>query len=85
MPLLRDFFSAYLLKSPDLNEIVSMAVFEVVKFASVVKIDLGLFLCDQDIIFVQKLGLSWEWFAVQARWLHHHVSDQILLRDGALL
>ncbi len=39
MSLLRDFFSVILLKSPDLDEMASMAVFEVVKFASIVKID----------------------------------------------
>ncbi len=61
------FFSAILLKSPDLDEMASMAVFEVVKFASVVKIDLGIFLGDQGIIFAPRLDLSWEWFAVQAR------------------
>ncbi len=58
MPLLRDFFPAILLKSSDFDEMVSMAVFEVVKFASVVKIDLGLFLGDQGIIFAQRSVLS---------------------------
>ncbi len=79
------FFSAILLKSPDLDEMAPMALFEVVDFASTVKIDLELFLDNQGIIFAQRLGLSWEWFAVQARWLYHHVSGQILLRDGAFL
>ncbi len=54
MPLLRDFFPAILLKSPDFDEMASMTVFEVVKFASVVKIDLGLFLGDQGIILAQR-------------------------------
>ncbi len=56
MPL-RDFSSTILLKSPDLDEMASMAVFEVVKFASIVKIDLGLFLGDQGINFAQRLSL----------------------------
>ncbi len=64
MPLLRDFFSAILLKSPDLDEMASMIVLEVVKFSSIVKIDLGLFLGDQGIIFAQRLSLSWEWLDV---------------------
>ncbi len=51
------FFSTILLKSPDLDEMVSIAVFEVVKFASIVKIDLGLFLGDQGIIFARILDL----------------------------
>ncbi len=83
MPL-RDFFCQFI-EVPWFGWNGSMAVFEVVKFPSIVKIDLGLFLGDQGIIFVQRLGLSWEWFAVRARWLHHHVSGQILSRDGALL
>ncbi len=58
MSLLRDFFSVILLKSSDLDEMTSMAVFEVVEFASVMKIDLGLFLGDQGNIFAQRLGLS---------------------------
>ncbi len=56
MPLLRDFFPA--MKFPDLDEMASMAVFEVVKFSSIVKIDLELFLDDQGIIFAQRLDLS---------------------------
>ncbi len=50
MPSLRD-FSAILLKSSDLDEIAFVAVFEVVEFASFVKIDLGSFLGDLGIIF----------------------------------
>ncbi len=42
MPLLRNLFSVVLL-SPELDEMASMAVFEVVKFAYIVKIDLGFF------------------------------------------
>ncbi len=52
------FFSAMLLKYPDFDERTSMAVFKVVEFTSVVKIDPGLFLGDQGIIFVQRLSLS---------------------------
>ncbi len=59
----------------------SMTVFEVIKFASVVEIDLGLFFGDRGIIFAQRLGLKWELFAVRAGWLHYHVSGQILLRN----
>ncbi len=51
-------FPVILLKSLDLDEIVSMAVFEVVKFISIVNIDAGLFLGDQGNIFAQRLGLS---------------------------
>ncbi len=50
MPLPRDFFLPFYLKSLDLDEMASMAVFEVVKFASIVKIILGLFLGNQGII-----------------------------------
>ncbi len=39
----KGFFSVILLKSPDLDEMASTTVFEVVKFASVVKIDLDYF------------------------------------------
>ncbi len=49
----KGFFSTILLKPPDFDEMVSMTVFEVVKFASVVKIDVGLSLGDQGIIFAQ--------------------------------
>ncbi len=45
------FFSAILIKYPNLDEMASMAVFEVVKFASIVKIDLALFLADHGIVF----------------------------------
>ncbi len=62
----KGFFPAILLKSPYLDEMASMALFEAVKFTSVVKIDLGLFLGDQGIIFAQRLGVSCEWFAVLA-------------------
>ncbi len=55
--LLRDFSLSFYLKSPDLDEMAPMAVFEVVKFASIVKIDFGLFLGDRSIIFA-KIGLS---------------------------
>ncbi len=44
-------FSAILLESPDLDKMASMAVFMVIEFASIVKIDLGSFLGDLDIIF----------------------------------
>ncbi len=80
MPLLRDFF-CHFIEVPDLDEMVSMAVFEVVKFASVMKTDLVSFLDDLGIILAQRLGLCWECFAVRARWLRHHVSRQISLRD----
>ncbi len=40
MLLLYNFFSAILLKSFDLDDMTSMAIFKVVKFAFVVKIDL---------------------------------------------
>ncbi len=51
MPLLTH-FSAILLKSPDLDKMASMAVFEVVKFAWIVKIDLRSFL--RDLGFLHK-------------------------------
>ncbi len=54
----KGFFPVILLKSPDSAETVSTAVFEVVEFTSVVKIDLGTFLGDVGIIFAQRLGLS---------------------------
>ncbi len=50
MPLPRD-FSTISLKSPDLDKMTSVAVFEVVEFTSVMKIDVGSFLCDLGIIF----------------------------------
>ncbi len=56
MPLLRDFFSAFLLKFPDLDETASIAVFEVVELALVVKIDLGSFLGDLG-SFLGDLGI----------------------------
>ncbi len=54
----KGFFSVILLKFHDLDEMASTDVFKVVKFASIVKINLGLFLGDQGIIFAQRLGLS---------------------------
>ncbi len=54
----KGFFSAILLKYPDLDKTASVGVFEIVEFASIVKIDLGSFLGDLDIIFTQRLGLS---------------------------
>ncbi len=50
-------FFAILLKSPDSYEMASMCAFEVVKFTSVVKIDLSFF-GDRGIIFAPRLGLS---------------------------
>ncbi len=54
---IKGFLPAILLKSPDLDETASIGVFEVVKFTSVVKIDVGSFLGDLGIIFAQRLGL----------------------------
>ncbi len=49
--LTKGHFSAILLKSSDLDETKSMGIFEGVEFVSVVKIDVGSFLGDLDIIF----------------------------------
>ncbi len=49
------FLSVIQLKSSDLDETTSMAVFKVVEFTSVVKTDVGSFLGDLGIIFAQRL------------------------------
>ncbi len=53
VPYYKEFFSAILSKSPDLDETASMDVFEVAKFESIMKIDLGPLLGSLGIIFAQ--------------------------------
>ncbi len=68
----------------DLVETAVMAVFEVAEFETVIKIEAAPFLVTLGPIFAQNLGITREWWVIQARRRLHRVSRRILLKGSAL-